>query len=410
MQLNEGTLRALAPPEKGSAVHWFSEAMIEGRPPPRGFGVVVTAGGTKSFVLNYRVGAIQRRYTIGRWPDWSALRAVREARGLRQRIDRGEDPLAVRVAAKALADPPVEAPAERTIADMLNDFVRLHVEKRLRRPDNYTAAFERLVKPAIGSVPVYTLRRSHIATMLNEIAGDVMADRALAYFTSALNWQAAQDDEFTPPRLTGLRRVKGGQGRERVLDDAEIRAIWRAAERAGTFGAVVRFLLLTGQRRGDVYGMAWGELDGSTWTIPAARYKTGRDHVVPLSKAARAIIEAQPRNGPLVFSGRDGKPLSTGGNRKRLFDKAITTAGGTPLQPWTVHDLRRTARTLMGRSDVRPDIAERVVGHAVGNAVAQIYDRHRYLDEKRDALEALAAMIERILQPTPDNVVNLRAS
>jgi integrase len=287
---------------------------------------------------------------------------------------------------------------------MLGDFVRLHVEKRLRRPDNYTAAFERLVKPAIGDVPIYRLRRSHIATMLNAIEGDVMADRTLAYLGSALSWQATQDDDFSPPRLNGLRRVRGDRGRERVLDDDELRVIWRAAEGRGSFGAALRFLLLTGQRRGDVYGMQWSELHGAVWTIPASRYKTGLEHVVPLSEAALAIVEAQPKRSELVFSGRTGRPLSTGGTRKRRFDASIHT----PIAPWTLHDLRRTARTLMGRADVRPDVAERVIGHAVGKAVERIYDRHRYLDEKRAALEALAAMVDRILHPPGENVVALR--
>src|SRR5207237_3186890 len=123
----------------------------------------------------------------------------------------------------------------------------------------YTQAFERLVKPAIGNLPVYGLRRSQIAAMLDGIEnnnGAVMADRTLAYLGSALNWYAGRDDDFTVPRLKGLKRATG-RGRERVLQDDEIRAVWKTAGTAGVFGSVVRFLLLTGQRRGDVLGMVW---------------------------------------------------------------------------------------------------------------------------------------------------------
>src|SRR5947207_7174547 len=99
-QVNEAIIRALPIPEKGNAVHWFAGAKVEGKDLPRGFGVVVTAGRVKSFIVNYRIGQKQRRITIGRWPDWTIVAAVREARLLRQRVDRGEDPLGEREAAK----------------------------------------------------------------------------------------------------------------------------------------------------------------------------------------------------------------------------------------------------------------------------------------------------------------------
>src|SRR5205814_8714153 len=130
--------------------------------------------------------------------------------------------------------------------------------------DNSTQVFDRLVKPAIGSMPIYHVRRSNVATMLDEIAarnGPVMADRTLQYSASALNWYADRDDDFAPPRLKGLKRATGPEHkRDRVLSHDEIAAIWKAAEGAGTFGAAVRFLLLTAQRRGDVYGMTRDEL------------------------------------------------------------------------------------------------------------------------------------------------------
>jgi len=402
LTLNQKSIAALPAPASGSRVHYFPDAMIEGSRAPRGFGVRVTAAGVRSFVLNYRLNGREARLTLGRWPDWSAVRAVREARELRQRIDRGDDPLAERKAARAVV---AEPEPEKTIAAVIDEFVAGYVEKRLRAPRNYVQAFERLVKPAIGNLPVYGLRRSQIATMLDGIennSGPVMADRALAYLGSALNWYAGRDDDFTVPRLRGLKRATG-RGRDRVLSDDEIKAVWRAAEAAGIFGAVVRFLLLTGQRRGDVRGMVWSELDKDVWTIPAERYKTGRAHSIPLSKAALAIVAEQPRTGSLIFPGKGGRQLGEGSNRKVVFDRVL------PDMPhWTLHDLRRTARTLMSRAGVRPDVAERVVGHAVGGAVAQVYDRHSYEVEKREALEKLAALVGRIINPSPANVVNIR--
>jgi hypothetical protein len=157
-------------------VTYFAGALIQGAKAPRGFGVRVTAAGARSFILNYRLRGREHRFTIGAWPDWSALKAVREARNLRQRIDRGENPLEDRA--------PV--PTTKTVATVLDDFIARYVrnkERPLRSGDAIESAFNRLVKPRIGKVGVYELRRSHIAEMLDWIedrAGPVMADRTRA--------------------------------------------------------------------------------------------------------------------------------------------------------------------------------------------------------------------------------------
>src|SRR5215208_3254843 len=127
LKLNEAAIKAL-PTLPVNKLYPFSGAVVQGATVPRGFLVRVTKDGAKSFVMDYRIGPKQRRYTIGRWPDWSALAAVQEARKLRQRIDRGEDPLAERNEVKAQAARP-EPAAEKTLADVLDEFVSAHVEK-----------------------------------------------------------------------------------------------------------------------------------------------------------------------------------------------------------------------------------------------------------------------------------------
>jgi integrase len=191
--------------------------------------------------------------------------------------------------------------------------------------------------------------------------------------------------------------------RDRVLSDDELRQLWPALDNAGKFGEVLKLLLLTGQRRSEVTGMAWAEIEpDGTWTIPGERYKTGKVHSVPLSAAALDIIGRQPRTSEYVFRSRWGGPFRNYSKTKIDLDRTV------PLPHWTLHDLRRTARTLMARAGVRPDIAERVVGHAQGGVLG-VYDRHSYEAEKRDALEKLTAMIERILNPPGENVVPLEA-
>src|SRR5215831_2780442 len=159
-KLSEETVKRLPVPDKGNRVTYFAGATIQGANAPRGFGVRVTAAGARAFVLNYRLRGREHRFTIGAWPDWSALKAVREARNLRQRIDRGENPIADRAPSPTTTV---------TVASILDDFVARHVRNKnqpLRSADEYESAFNRLVKPRIGNLGIYELRRSHIIKML----------------------------------------------------------------------------------------------------------------------------------------------------------------------------------------------------------------------------------------------------
>jgi integrase len=278
------------------------------------------------------------------------------------------------------------------------------------------------VKPRIGRLGIYEVRRSHIIKMLDEIEdanGPVAADRTLAYVRKAFNWHATRDDQFNVPVVRGMARVKPKErARTRVLSDDEIRAIWPDLAKAETFGAFTKTLLLTAQRRDEVSHMSCKEIgsDG-IWTIPAERYKAKRPNFVPLSRAALAVIAAQPKydDCDYVFASRAKTPYSGYSKSKAKLDKAVFAAmkkqakKGAKVEPipnWTLHDLRRTAKTLMARAGVRPDISERVLGHVIAG-VEGTYDRHSYADEKRDALEKLAAIIERIVTPLPSNVPEL---
>jgi integrase len=413
-KLSEEAVKRLPIPDTGNRITYFAGATIQGAKAPRGFGVRVTAAGARAFVLNYRLRGREHRFTIGAWPDWSALKAVREARNLRQRIDRGENPIADRA----------PSPATASVASILDEFVARYVRNpkqplRERTADEYESAFKRLVKPRVGKLSIYEVRRSHIIKMLDEIEdvnGPVAADRTLAYVRKAFNWYATRDDQFNVPIVRGMARIKPKErARARVLSGDEIRAIWPELAKAGTFGALVKTLLLTAQRRDEVAQMSRKEIgsDG-IWTIPAERYKTKCANFVPLSKAALAVIAAQPTidGSDYVFSSRAKTPFSGFSKSKVALDKTVLAAmqkrakkGGKvePIPNWTLHDLRRTAKTLMVRAGARPDISERVLGHVIAG-VEGTYDRHSYEDEKRDALEKLAAIIERTLSPLPSNV------
>jgi integrase len=177
----------------------------------------------------------------------------------------------------------------------------------------------------------------------------------------------------------------------------------------------VQFLLLTATRRNEAALMRRSEVSGEEWTIPQERYKTGLELVIPLSGAAQAALAAVPKISKSgLFFTTDGKHALGGFSKfKHAFDKKVLAKlheydPSAELPRWTLHDLRRTARSLMSRAGVSSDHAERCLGHVIGG-VRGTYDRHEYLAEKRHAFAALAALIKRIVNPSVGNVVALAA-
>ena len=226
-----------------------------------------------------------------------------------------------------------------------------------------------------------------------------MADRTLAIVRRILNWHASRSDEFRSPVVRGMARTKPkARARERTLTDDELRAVWAVAE--GPFGHLIRFLLLTATRRGEAANAHRSEFTKGDWIIPGRRYKTGTDHLVPLSSAALALLAKLPSKR-FIFSTDGGEtPISGFSKFKRGFDKVSGVSG------WTLHDCRRTARSLMSRAGIPADHAERALGHTMAG-VRGTYDRHEFYEEKRKAFEALAALIAQIVDPQP-NVVSIR--
>jgi integrase len=231
---------------------------------------------------------------------------------------------------------------------------------------------------------------------------------------------------------------KASAKRERVLSDDEIGEIWRATSAARPpFGAIVRLLILTGQRRGEVAGMAWNEIsdDLATWTMACDRTKNGVAHVVPLSGPARSLLkESLPddaneakralvqlrASGTLALPGAVGTRFRNWSQAKQALDKAIAevrkAAAGSdmtaaPLVPWTLHDLRRTVATGLQRLGVRLEVTESVLNHISGSrgGIAGVYQRHDWAVEKRTALDAWAAHVLAIAERKPPvaNVVTL---
>ena len=352
----------------------------------RGFSARRLPSGTISYDLRYRTATGERRrLSLGLHgavtPDQA--RAIAEKRLDDLAKDR---------------DPAMERQRQRTttVNAVLDNYVERVLGTKRSKPAQ-VSAFRRLVRPEIGTRSIYDLRRTDIAQLMDSIedsSGPVMADRTLAYLRKAFHWRQRRDDNFLSPIICGMERTSTKElARDRVLTDDELRAIWKATEH-GTFGALIRFLLLTAARRDEARMMTWAEIDGNTWTLPAARNKTKVDLVRPLSGAARDVLGTLPRKSDYVFAGRDGAINSRHASKQQL-DRDSSVAD------WTIHDLRRTARSLMSRAGVPSDHAELCLGHVL-TGVRGTYDRHAYHAEKAVAFEKLANLVAEIVGAHPE--------
>jgi integrase len=290
--------------------------------------------------------------------------------------------------------------APEPFEQVAENWFKRHVEaKGLISAPDLRSHLDRHLIPAWRGRDFASIRRGDVAALLDTIedsCGAVAADHALAAFRMIANWFASRNEDYSSPIVRGMRRTNPKErARSRILDDNEIREVWRVAEANGTFGAFVRVALLTAQRREKLVTMKWADLDRDEWIIQRAEREKGTAGSLVLPDAALNIINSQPRfvSNPYVFAGVGGGCVQGISKRKAQFDAKLNG-----VAPWTIHDLRRTARTLMERAGARPDIAERVLGHAIGG-VAGIYNRHQYQQEKAHALRALASLIANILRP-----------
>jgi integrase len=379
----------------------------------QGLRLVVHPSKRKSFIVRFRFAGVAKKLTLGSWLNPKVpepATAPKAGTPLSLQAARQLATTALREA-KSGRDPCAAKRQERlategdTLANVAAEYLR---RKEPGRTDaQLRADLDLLCASPLGRLPLAAVKRSDFVRLFDRIAderGPVRADRVLSATSRLLNWHCTRSD-YISPLTRGMRRTSiAARARDRVLSDDELRKVWLAAEQGGVFGAFARFVLLTATRRSEAAACARSELspDGTVWVIPGARYKTGRDTLVPLSRAAQEIVKAQPVAGDFVFGMTSRRPLTHFSKYKAALDTASGTSG------WRLHDLRRTARTLLSRAGVAPDIAEQCLGHAL-TGIRGTYDRHAYEPEKREAFELLAQQIQRIVHPS-DVVVPIRGA
>jgi integrase len=354
--------------------------------------VRVTPTGSKRFVAVTRdKNGKQKWFTLGNAAHLNVEDARTKAIQIIVRVKGGEDP---------------SGPA--TFDSVVKEWIKRHVQaKGILSTEQLNSYLDRFLLPAWGGRNFESIKRSDITALMDTIedkAGPVAADRALGWCSNIFTWYAARNDNYSSPIIRGMKRTsQKDRARDRILSDDEIRMVWDAAKGQGAFGDIVRIALLTAQRREKLVSMRWDDISADgTWHIQngnTRRKGTGGDLVLPAM--ALDIIGARPRlaSNPFVFPGIGQSHFKSYARAKRAIDKATGE-----LPQWQLHDLRRTARTLMERAGVRPDIAERVLGH-VQQGVQGVYNRHRYRDEKAQALKMLAGLVENILRGDSDKKI-----
>ena len=399
----------------------FTPGLLEQRPPASGRVEVrdslsplilqISSHGNRIFCVRARVKGQRNplRIAFGAPAHISVLEEARTwAVATVGQLRRGEDPRPQKEAIAAAQKSELER-SERT--QFLNVVSNFRETKRI---------FEMYVLPRWQHLQIEHIKRADVVSLLDDLesrrflgqdgqyyGGPVQADRVLAHVRKLMNWHATRDDQYMSPIVKGMARTRPKErARTRVLSDDEIKLIWNQLEKLGTYGAAIKMLFLTAQRVGEVSQMGRSQIDTNyIWEIPATLYKTKRPQFVPLSETAVRLVQAQVQvdGSDLVFPAeRDPKkPMRNLSTLKADIDGLVTEANGNePLPRWTLHDIRRTCRTLMSRGGIPPHIAERVLGHVIPG-VEGVYDRHSYLDEKRHALEILASRLTQITNPPP---------
>jgi len=381
----------------------------------RGLYLVLQPSGARSWAVRYRNAAgTPRKHTLGTYPAID-LRSARElAQQALIEVAKGSDPAADRKAARTGAKVPTDRDLVEKVADQ---FIERYAKANTKSWPEAKRILDREVVAVWRGRHLAAIGRADVHELLDGVVdrgSPVMANRVLAAVRKMCSWSVDRGIITASP-CTGIKAPTAERSRDRVLSDDELRGVWTACDAIGwPFRDLVRLLLLTGQRRDEVGRMRWSELDldGKTWTLPRERAKNGVAHAVPLSEPVLAILAALPRIVPAkgedyVFTVTGKTAVSGFSNAKERIDALL----GPDVPAWVFHDLRRTCATGLARLGTALPVVERVLNHVSGSfgGIVGVYQKHGFADEKRHALTAWAAFVERLVSTEAGaNVVEMK--
>jgi integrase len=341
----------------------------------KGLYLIIQPGtGTKTWAVRYRLGGKSHKYTLGPYPAFSLKQAREAASKVLRSVSEGNDPAQQRVG---------------SVAEAVDQFLARHCKSH--RPRTLYEVKRRLQTHLVdrwGSRRLDGITRADVRAALARVDAPAAANHVHGTMRTFFNW-CVENDLLTNSPVLGVRAPNKHTPRDRVLTDDELRAVWRATEKEGyPLGPLLRLLILTGQRRGEVTGMQWCEinLDRGLWTLPRERVKNDRRHEVPLSKQAISIIKSVPRIGDKYVFTLSGTSASNNFKAKRRLNQL---AG---IDAWTLHDLRRTVASGMARLGISLPVIEKILNHVAGSfaGIVGVYQRHEFANEKREALQRWA--------------------
>jgi integrase len=368
-----------------------------------GFGLRIREGGSRTWIFQYRVGSKQRRMALGSASDaqLNLANTRKIASKLHGRVSLGEDPAMDKATAKR--------DAENTLGSIAEQY--LVSRKPSWRPGSYREAARYLTLHArpLHRIPIASVSQNDIVRLLDDIAkksGGVTANRTRANLCALMSWVIKRGIKLPEGNVASYtdKAVKE-QPRERVLSDAELKAIWNGCL-GDDYSIIIKLLLLTGCRANEVGRLRWDEVHDEQIILPGARTKNKRAHTVPLSEPAKVILAGIRRrpDRSCVFGRRQDNGFSGWSTAKRELDARAKT------EHWTVHDLRRTVATRMAELGVQPHIVEAVLNHVSGHkgGVAGVYNRAAYDKEKREALNLWAEHVTALVEGRKAKVLPMR--
>ena len=372
-----------------------------------GFGLRIR-NGKRTWVFQYKIGERQHRIRLG-GSELDCNRARQFAESQRGKVSEaklghGVDPAIEREKIKAESKP---KPKGKTLASLITEYLDAKVDSMRAR--SYTETKRHLEKhfAPLHNLALANIQRADVAARVREIAkasGPVAANRSRASLSAMFTWAIGEGLCDQNP-VAGTNKQEENGPRERSLSDGEAATVWLAAPE-DDYGRIVRLILLTGCRRNEISSLQWPEIDlkAKTITFPGERTKNKQTHIVPLSDAAVAILKDIPQRANRDFVFGIGKGGYSGwANSKAELDELVALK-----EDWTLHDLRRTVRTGLGKLGVQPHVAEAVLNHLPPKLI-RTYDRNTYEAEKRDALDKWASHLTvAIAQATGTNVTALR--
>jgi integrase len=394
----------------------------------RGLRVRVMPSGECSFVLlaRFSKGANPTRRALGTYPVLSLAAARKKAAAWKNMIDGGVDPAAEEERRRRAE----ERKQANSFAAVAEQFIAHIHRQKLRTAADMEHDLRKTFVSEWGARPITDITSDDVKRIIRRAVdrdAKYQAFSDLTLIRRVFNWSLGTDDhglQFNPcSRLKPKDLIGDRASRDRVLNDAELRALWCASKRMKyPHGALYQMLVLTGLRLGEVCGARWSEihLDGRKWTIPASRMKKTRvgakPFIVPLTDAMMKVLKDDDLphfdSGDCLFSLSFGKtPVRVDGfsHVKAELDALMRDELSGPLPDFVNHDIRRTVRSHLFALRIAEEVREAVLAH-VRPGIKGTYDHYQYLDEKRDALEQWNARLLGIVEPPPANVVNLRGA